>query len=70
MAQMAGVAGNFLDRFDTNTEEKRDLCLPLERTPPLGSQKVISAINRVDFPRVSLNMRVSGAFFGVLVQSQ
>ncbi len=28
MAQMAGAVGKFLDRFDTNTEEKREKCLP------------------------------------------
>jgi hypothetical protein len=36
MAQMAGAAGKFLDRFDTNTEEKREKCLPSAGPPPPG----------------------------------
>ncbi len=39
MAQMAGAARKFLYRFDTNTEEKREKCLPSAGPPP-GSQKV------------------------------
>ncbi len=31
MTHVPGVAVNFLDRFDTNTEEKHNLCLPLAR---------------------------------------
>jgi hypothetical protein len=39
MAQMAGTAGKFLDRFDTNTEEKHEKCLPLAGPPPPGPKK-------------------------------
>ncbi len=38
MAQMAGAVGNFLNRFDTTTEEKREKCLP-SAGPPGGPKK-------------------------------
>ncbi len=34
LAQMDGAAGKFLDRFDTNTEEIHEKCLP-SAGPPL-----------------------------------
>jgi hypothetical protein len=33
MAQMASAAGKFLDQFDTNNEEKHNLCLPSAGPP-------------------------------------
>ncbi len=33
MAHMPGAAGNFFDRFDTTTKEKREKCLPSAGPP-------------------------------------
>ncbi len=45
MAQMVGAAGKFLDWFETNTEKKREKCLP-----PGGPKKVWVPGHRRDPP--------------------